>query len=202
MGIFSFLQRPKSDEAARAIVRDFVLTSLLYRKEIDHGDDKQSADAGAEVAYLLLHLLDREIFSTFGASKRNQVFDRIAQAVIADYTKAVLRPETPPHMLFEVAKQMQDTLNARQQIYAKCRSLLGDEFPGVGSMAYAFCFFVHRALGRTKRNDINDILVGEMKLSDSDLRDFPGVEAALPAAVWIAIALKNVEMQKHLKYLA
>jgi hypothetical protein len=64
--------------------------------------------------------------------------------------------------------------------------------------------FVSSSIARSVgRNEATlTILAGETKLSDSDLRDFPDVDAALRAAVWIATALKNVGMRKHLKYLA
>lgn len=198
MGILSFFRKPKPDEAARSIVEKFVWASLLYRKELAHPDDKRSADAGAEVAYLLLHLLDAEIFARFGASYRDKVFDRIAQNVIAAYTKAVLRPETPPDLLFEAAKQMQDTLNSRQMTYAKCRSLYGEMFPGFGSMVFAFCFFVHRALGQTNRTDVDNILAGE---KTSDLSDFPDSQTVLRGAVWIGSTLKTLRMLDEAKYL-
>src|SRR3972149_2807465 len=149
MSIFSLFRKP--EVTAQSIGEKLVRASLLYRKELAHSDNNQSADAGVEVAYLVLHLLDREIFVRFGASQRDVLFDPIAQNVIASYAKAALSPETPEAVVFETAKRMQDTLNSRQLTYAKCRSLLGEKFPGIGTMVFAFCFFVHRALGRTNR---------------------------------------------------
>ena len=202
MGILSLFRKPSSEEAARFLVEHIVLASLLYRKELAHPDDQRSADAGVEVAYLLLHLLDRELFGRFGASRREVLFDPIAQAVVARYTKAVLRPETPSDLLFDAAKQMQDTLNERQMTYAKCESLLGDPFPGIGTMVFAFCFFVHRALGRTNRTDVDDILAGDKsKLSQADLSDFPDAEFVFRGAVWIGSILKPLRLQDQAKYL-
>lgn len=201
MGIFSFFRKPKPEEAARTIVEKFVFASLLYGKELAHHDNQQSANAGVEVAYLLLHLLDREICARLGTSRRDVLFDSISQNVIASYASAVLRPETPPDLLFEAAKQMQDTLNLRQITYSRCSSLLGEAFPGIGSMVFAFCFFVRRALGQTTRTDVDDILAGEKTISESDQCNFPDVETALRGAVWIGSTLKTLRMQDDVKYL-
>ena len=201
MGIFSFLRKPKPEEAARSIVEKFVFASLLYGKEHAHPDNQQSADAGVEVAYLLLHLLDREICARLGTSRRDALFDSIAQNVIASYAKAVLRPETPPDLLFEAAKQMQDTLNLRQMTYARCHSIFGENSSGIGTMVFAFCFFVHRALGRTNRTDVDEILAGEKFNFESDRKDFPDLETNLRSAVWIASTLKALRMQHDAKYL-
>lgn len=201
MGIFSFFQKPKPDEAARSIAEKFVIASLFYAKEVKHDNNQQSANAGAEVAYLLLHLLDREIFAQLSKSRRGVFFDSISQNVIASYSKAVLRPETPPNLLFETAKQMQDTLNSRQITYSRCRSLLGEPFPGIGSMAFAFCFFVRRALGQPTRMDADDILAGEKNISDADEANFPNAETAYRGAEWIGATLKTLRMQDEVKYL-
>jgi len=204
MGIFSFFRRPTPEEATRSIVEKFVLASLLYSKELAHPDNQQSADAGAEVAYLLLHLLDAEIFARFGTPRRDAIFDSIAQNVIVAYTKSVLRPETPLNLLFEAAKQMQDTLNSRQITYARCRSFLGGEggFPGIGTMVFAFCFFVHRALGRTNRTDVDDILAGEKTIPESDGRsDFPDIETLLYGVAWLGPMIKTIQIQNDTKYL-
>ena len=169
--------------------------------ELEHQDNQQSANAGAEVAYLLLHLLDREIFAQLSPSQSGVYFDSIAPNVITSYAKAVLRPETPPHLLFETAKQMQDTLNSRQITYSRCRSLLGEPFPGIGSMAFAFCFFVRRALGQPTQMDVDDILAGEKNISDADQGNFPNPETAFHEAVWIGSTLKALRIYDDVKNL-
>lgn len=198
MSFLSLFRKPTPEETAQSIVDKLVRASLLYRNELAHSDRSQSAAAGIETAYLVLHLLDREIFARFGES-RDILFDPIAQTVIASYAKATLPPETPESVVFGEAKGMQDTLNSRQLTYAKCRSLYGDQFPSTGTMIFAFCFFVHRALGKTNRFNVDEILAGEKKMSESDRKDFPDIESILRGAAWIGSILKSVRIQKDAK---
>lgn len=201
MSLLTIFRRPNSADTARSIGEKIVQASLLYREELARSGSNQAAEAGIEVAYVVLHLLDREIFARFGASQRNTLFDPIAQRVIASYVKATLDPNTSEGLAFEVASRMQDTLNSRSLTYAKCRSVFGDTFPSVGTMVFAFCFFVHRALGRTNRFDVAEILAGERQLSETDLKDFPSVEEILRSAAWIGSILKSSKIQRDAKYL-
>ena len=208
MSILSFFRKPSSEEAARFLVEQIVLACLLYSKELAESkgmietNDQRSASAGIEVAYLLLHLLDMELFAQVEASRRDALFDPIAQAVIVSYLKAALRPETPTDLKLSAAVQMQETLNERQITYSKCHSVFGDSFPGIGTMIFAFCFFVRRALGQTNRIDFEDILSGDKdKFSEANSGDFPDAKTAFSGAVWIGAALKSLKLQEYAKYL-
>lgn len=94
-----------------------------------------------------------------------------------------------------------NTLNLRQSIYAQCESLVGESFPGKGTMVFAFCFFVHRALGHTDRNDVDDILIGKSDLSNSDLEDFPELPVIMQAAITVGSMVSALRIPDDLKHL-
>lgn len=199
MGFFSLFRRQKPEEVYRSIAQKIVLASLRYRQDLSAPNNRLSADAGAEMAYLLLHLVDREAFRLLGASRRGAVFDEISTTVIADYASAVLN--TQQDVRLHVAAQMTNTLNSRQSIYAQCDSLIDGPFPSRGTMVFAFSFFVHRALGHTARTDVGDILTGKRDVSDADLNDFPDLRAELQTAYSVGLTLKALRISDDLKYL-
>jgi hypothetical protein len=153
MVLFSLFRKARPEVVCQSIARKIMLASLVYRKDFIKDSHKAAADAGAEVAYFLLHVLDVQMFDPLGAKAHDAVFDQVAQQVIADYAKAVLRSETPNSEIVRLAVQMLETLNARQLVYSKCPSFMGNGFPSVGLRVFALAFFVHRALGRTVRTD-------------------------------------------------
>jgi hypothetical protein len=202
MGLFSRFSKPAPEEVYRTVAQKIVAASLSYRLDLPAQNNKLSADVGAEVAYFLLHVVDREAFRLLGVARRDTVFDEIAKIVISDYARAVLTPNTPDDVLLKVAVQLMDTMNSRQSIYAQCKSLLGEPLPGhKGTMLFALCFFIHRALGETNRADVDDILTGERDVDDSDLNDFPDIQVIFETAVRIGTMLTNLRIPDDLKRL-
>jgi len=153
------------------------------------------------MTYLLLHIVDREAFRLLGASLRDLVFDAISKIVIADYSKAVLNPNTPQDELFYVAEQMLIALNSRQLIYSQCTSLFGESFPSKGTMVFAFCFYVHRALGNTDRTDIDDVLIGKRDINDSNINDLPDLPVILQTTISIGATLTALCLSDDLNHL-
>ncbi len=202
MGLFSIFRKRTPEDVYRSVAQKIVLASLRYRQDLSAPNHQLSADAGAEMVYLLLHFVDREAFQLLGTSQRDTVFDEISKIVIADYASSVLITNAPQDALLHVAEQMMNALGSRQSIYAQCDSLVGGEgFPSRGTMVFAFCFFVHRALGNTTRSDVDDILIGKRDLSDSDLDDFPDLRATLHAAIFVGSTLEALRIPNDLKYL-
>lgn len=202
MGLFTRFSKRAPEEVYRTVAQKIVAASLRYRLDLPAPNNKLSADAGAEVAYFLLHVVDREAFRLLGVSRRDTVFDEIAKIVISDYARAVLTPNTPDDILLKVAVQMMDTMNSRQLIYAQCKSLLGEPLPGHrGTMLFALCFFIHRAFRKTDRADVDDILTGERDVGDSDLNDFPDIQVIFETAVRIGTMLANLRIPDDLKRL-
>lgn len=202
MGLFSLSSKQAPEEVYRTVARKIVTASLRYRLDLSASNNKRSADAGAEMAYFLLHIVDRETFRLQGASRRDSVFDEISKIVISDYARTVLTTNAPDNVLLEVATDMMEMLNSRQSIYAQCTSLLGESLPGhKGTMLFALCFFVHRALGKTDRTDVDGILTGKRDLSDSDLSDFPGIQVIFEAANVVGTTLTNLRIPDDLKRL-
>lgn len=208
MGFFSLFRKPRPEDVYRSVAQKIVAASLHYRLNLPAAErtkkgHKPSADAGAEMAYLLLHFVDKTAFDILGVSRRDTVFDQIATIVIADYARAVLKPETPEEVISHVAEQMLEILNERQMIYAQCDSLVDEEmsFPSRGTMVFAFSFFVHRALGHTRRTDVDDILTGKRNVSRSELDDFPDPEVLIQAAASVVSTLTTLGLPQDLKYL-
>jgi len=100
------------------------------------------------------------------------------------------------------AELMMNIITLRQSIYAQCESFAEEPYPGKGTMVFAFCFFVHRALGYTDREDVNDLLTGKHDLAESDLNDFPEPPEIMDAAITVgsvASELRILDDLKHLK---
>ena len=201
MGLFSLFSKRKPEEIYRSIAQKTVVAALRYRQDISAPNNKVSADAGAEMLYLLLHLVDRQAFGLLGTSQRDAVFDEVSQIAVADYARAILNVNAPQNVLIHNAEQMMNTLNLRQSIYAQCESLVGESFPSKGTMVFAFRFFVHRVLGHTDRNDVDDILTGKRDLSDSDLEDFPKLSDIMQAAITVGTMVSALRIHDDLKHL-
>lgn len=201
MGLFSFFSKRKPEEVYQSIAKKIVVAALHYRQEIEASNNKISADAGAEIIYVLLHLVDRQTFGLLGASRRDTIFDEVSQIAVADYAGAVLNANAPQDLLIQNAEQMMETLNSRQSIYAQCESLVGGSFPSKGTMVFAFSFFVHRVFGHTDRNDVEDILVGRRDLDNTDLEDFPDLPDIMQAAATVGSMVNALRIQDELKHL-
>ena len=178
-----------------------MLSSLQFRQGLDAPDNKHSADAGAELIYLLLNLLDQTAFGELGASGRDEVFDNVLLIVLDDYVSAIANTDMP-HELQEVIKEeMIKEMNARQSIYSQCESFSGDYFPSKGTMIFAFSFYVHKALGNTKRTDVDEILIGNQDIGDSDIEDFPELTDVLEKVLSVISILESLKIPKELNHL-
>lgn len=201
MGLFSVFSKQKPEEVYRSIAQKFVVASLRYRQDISAPNNKVSADAGAEMIYLLLHILDRQVFGQLGASHRDIVFDEVTQIAVEDYASAILNEDAPEDLLISIISQMMSTLSSRQSIYGQCESLTGESWPSKSTIIFAFCFFIHRALGHTVRNDVDDILSGIGELSESDVEDFPDPLETIETAQIAGTLLDVLQIQNDLKQL-
>jgi hypothetical protein len=201
MGLFSLFSKRKPEEIYQSLAKKIVVSALLYRQEIEAPDDKRSADAGAELIYLLLHLLDRQAFDQLGATGRDTVFDEVSQIAVADYAGAIFNANTPQDVIIDSVEQMMSTLNSRQSVYAQCDSLAGEMFPGKGTMIFALSFYVHQALGNTDRTDVEDILIGKNELRKSDMKDFPSVPEVMNTAITVGSLMIELKIPGELKHL-
>tara|TARA_R110000823_G_scaffold65704_1_gene154023 strand:- start:833 stop:1441 length:609 start_codon:yes stop_codon:yes gene_type:complete len=201
MGLFSLFSKKKPHEVYQALAKKIVLSSLQFRQGLDAPDNKHSADAGAELIYLLLNLLDQTAFGELGASGRDEVFDNVLLIVLDDYVSAIANTDMP-HELQEVIKEeMIKEMNARQSIYSQCESFSGDYFPSKGTMIFAFSFYVHKALGNTKRTDVDEILIGNQDIGDSDIEDFPELTDVLEKVLSVTSILESLKIHKELNHL-
>lgn len=199
MGLFSFFGSKSPEEVYSSIAKSIVVSALLYSKELGAENNKHAADAGAEVVYFLLHILDRAAFATLGSEKRSTVFDEVSEIALDDYTKATLS-SAPIELQLKIKTHMLQTLDVRQNIYGQCESLAG-KLAERGTMVFAFSFYVHRAMELTQRNDVDEILVGNQDVTISDGDTFPDFSTNLHNAAWIGNVIKELEFEKDLKYL-
>lgn len=201
MKFYSLFRKLTPEEIYKLIATKIVLAALNYSKNIPASNNKISADAGAEMIYLLLHLVDRQALSLLGASRRDTIFDEVWKITVADYINAILDVNAPQNVKINIAEQMMNTLNSRQSIYAQCKSLTGKPFPSKGTMVFAFSFFVHRVLGHTERNDVDDILVGKRDISYSDIDDFPDIPDVIKNAIRVGVWVGELRIQDYLRQL-
>jgi hypothetical protein len=157
------------------ITKDIVLSSLRYREYIETTNNQYSADAGAEIAYFLLHMLDRQLLEDVGASARDKIFDKIVIKVLCDYVGAVLEPETPSEVVLQLGTSMFQTLNERQRVYSNCKCLTSKGFSHAarGSIVFALSFYIHKALRKANKDNVEEILFGKRDIDISEIDDFP-----------------------------
>ena len=191
--LFSLIGKRKSEQAYQALAHRIVLAALPP-------DKKVSADAGAEIVYLLLHLVHRQAFEQLGAPQRDTVLDEVSRLALTGYTNAVLGENAQQDALIQNARQMMSTLKSRQSIYAQCESIFGEKFPDNGTMVFALSFFVYRAMGYTDRNDVDEILTGKRDISDSELEDFPKPPEIMATASAMELIVDELQTPRDLTF--
>jgi len=203
MGILSIFRKPAAEEIYQEIASRIIISSFQYRSDLDEDDNKLSADAGAEFVYLLLHIVDRTAFELFGPKRRDEILEEISKIVIANYCKRVIGPETPKAVVFDMAVRMFNDINKRQLIYSQCTSVIGKSpFPASkGTMVRALAYFVHFALQRTSRTDVDEILCGQKDIAGDDVKDFPDFEQTTTLAIHVGTAIGAIEIKDLLKKL-
>ena len=92
-------------------------------------------------------------------------------------------------------------MNDRQSTYAVCQSLTGDPWPSRGTMVFACGYFIHRALGRTDRTDVDEILRGDRDVTEADMDVFPDNEQTLKLAIYIGNCAAELRLADSLKRL-
>lgn len=192
--LFACFRHSKSKENNQALAQKIVLAARV-------SGNKYSVDAGAEIVYMLLHLIDRQVFSKLGAPERAMVFDEFSEITITDYTLNAFHADASQNDLMDKAEQMMRTLKSRQSIYAQCKSLFGESFPNNGTIIFALSFFVYRALGHTDRNDVDDILTGRRDICGSDKSDFPEAAEIMAAACAVESIIDGLQLESDLKHL-
>ena len=201
MSLLSFLSKPSPEDIYQELASKIVLFSLKYREEINEPNSKLSADAGAEIAYFLLHLVDRNASQLCGLSKGDEIFDQIAKRTFADYSLAVIKSNAPKDIISKLVMQMMDDFNDRQIIYSQCDSFLRDSLPSKGTMMFALSFFIYRALKKTDRYDVDDILCGKREITKAENDDFPDFEQSMYDTIKVGNYINALQIPKILKKL-
>ena len=115
MGMLSFFRKSTHQKISKSLADKIFLCALKYRDSIEDEESLQlTADAGAEYAYLLLHIVDRLAFKILGKDGRNLIYDEVSRIVLDNYCRALLRPSTPENKIHYLFQKMQTDLNARQ----------------------------------------------------------------------------------------
>ncbi len=200
MNLYGLFHKKEPEDIYVQITQEIVIKSLLFRAEVDTQNNQYSADAGAEILYFLLHQFDRQLFRDVGPEFRERIFDTIAIKVLGDYIQGTLKPETPTEIIHNLCKSMLDTLNERQRIYSKCKCLMVKGIGAAkGSVVFALSFYIHKALRKTKRNNVDEILCGEKDIVMSELDDFPDFEETSKTCIYAMNALiESVKIWKKL----
>lgn len=202
MGMLSFFRKSTHQEISKSIANKIVLCALKYRDSIEDDVSLQfTADAGAEYAYLLIHLADLLAFKVLGEDGRILIYDEVSKLVLDGYCKAVLRPSTPESKILALSYQMRSDLNDRQLIYSQCKSLTGDPFPSRGTLIFALGYFKHLALKRTDQKNVDDILCGKRNMTKAESNVFPDMDDVVLLSVHFLNSIKFVGIENKLKRL-
>lgn len=209
MGLFTLFRKRNAEDVISAVSQDVVTAAITARNVLTDNNDPRSSQVCSEVVYLLLHLVDRELFKLFGQKGRDHFLDRIVERVLAVYVLSVLTHQMPQVDATELGGTMLKTFNSRQQTYANCTSILGEggseatsmTFPRPGSMVFALCFFIRKSLGQTVAKDPEEILAGKADISSIDLQTIPDIESLVRGAIFIGATMKEIRLGASLKQL-
>ncbi len=201
MGIMSLFRKRLPEDVYKEIASKIVISSLAYRGKLVETNPQLTGDAGAEIAYLLLHLVDRTAFQVLRTPQRDETIDAISKIVIGDYSRALFRPTTPSDVVVSTGMKMLDDMNNRQSIYAACQSFTGDPWPSRGTMVFACGYFIHKALGKTDRTGVDGILRGERDVTEANMGAFPDTEDALKLAIYVGTCAEELKLAEVLKKL-
>jgi hypothetical protein len=198
MSIFNFFHKLNSEDVCDLFTKDIVISALRYGNAIETANNQYSVDVGAEIVYFLLHMFDRQLFKEVGPEARKKILDKIAIKVLGDYIIAVLKPETPIEIAEKLGESMLDTFNERQRIYSNCKCLMVKGNPWAkGSTIFALSFFIHKALRKTNRDNVDEILWGERDIVISELDDFPDCRDTTLVCIYASnILIESAKMWK------
>lgn len=191
------------DELALKIITSSFMfpDSVNFIKETDVIDE-QKINSGKEIVYFLLHILDRETFQMLGQIDRDKLINEVTQRTISGYCKTVLKEDTPLNFIKDMACHMLDTFNERTILYHRCQSVIDEKNPfSAGTMVFALSFYIHKALGLTNRDDVDDMLCGKRKFEKSDMSDFPMFTQELEISIYLGNILSKWQINKTLKHL-
>lgn len=185
------------------LIKRIVFLALFYRSKLNC-DIQKSTDASSELIYFLLHIIDRQLFSLYGADKRDEIYDKLSNELIVEFSGALLKGNAPMDAKRQLATSMRvkmlDDLNYRQEIYSKCESVFGEKFPSAGTMIFALAFYIHKALGKTNIDNVDTILTGERRIEKEELTNFPSVEDVLALCMYMAdVVIEKLEINKCLQ---
>ena len=207
MNILSLFRKHSPEDIYDELALKIIYLSLAFPtfvnfiKEID-ATDEQKENSGKEIAYFLLHILDRHAFQVLGQIGRDKAINEVTKRVISGYCKCVLREDTPLSLIQDLTCHMLSTFNERTILYHRCQSVIDKENPFVkGTMVFALSFYIHKALGRTNRDDVDDILYGMRNLEESDMHDFPMFTQEMEISIYIGNVLAEWQINKSLKHL-
>lgn len=68
-------------------------------------------------------------------------------------------------------------------------------------MEFALSFYIYKALGKTNRDNIENILTGKEKVKKEDLVDLPNYSQTITDSIFIRNALNSSKMPKLIKEL-
>jgi hypothetical protein len=185
----------KSEELYEGLAQSIIVCAMKYREKLEEPNNQYSADAGAEIMYFLLNVFDRYLFKKFSPQGRDEIFDNVSMRAIAHYGKAVLKSDSLPNIIESVCVSMMNALSERQESYSKCATYFSDGIclSGQGSMLFALKFYIHRALRKTERKDLDeDLLCGKRAYDISDNRDFPKPQDAGKLEIFAMCTMTNI----------
>jgi len=201
MNLLDLFRRKTPEQSLFELRNIAVIGALSFRTHTDEKNNQLSANAGAELLYFILHIIDVAMHQGLQPNKRADYFNFLTIDAIRNYANAILTADALEELQASVKETMLRRFNSRQLTYSRCTSIAGEILPSPGSKMFALSFFVHRALGRTDRVRFDDILAGTEKIKESEFSDFPGVENTLLWSAFAAGIIKAIKLPSAIRSL-
>jgi hypothetical protein len=116
--MFPFLKRTTPESLALAFGREITNIAVEFRSFIPESiSSKSAASAGAEVGFLLLHILDRKAFKVLGPDRRNTLVDQAVFSFNYNYAKDVLNDKAPEEFIVKYTASLANLHYARGRVY-------------------------------------------------------------------------------------
>lgn len=198
--LFFCFRKSSPENIYREISSKIIISSLSFGQEIDEINNKLSSDACAEFVYFLAHIVLRLVSELYDVKKAKQIYEEISKRTIIDYCNAVLAVDTPDYITEGLKDQMFKDIKSRQMLYSKCKTIT-DHFQSKETMIFALSFLINKALKRTSRNDILEIITGQKEINKSDLKDLPSFCECTKVSIYAGIAINSLNLKKFMKKL-
>jgi hypothetical protein len=201
MSLFDLFRKKTPLQVLVELRHAVVVSSLAFRKHAGEDANDLTAAAGAELLCFLVHVADQFMNRELSTPDYKSYSEILILDSIKHYADAILIANAPDKLRRTTKQDLLSRFNSGQSVYSKCTLLTDDGVPTPGTKLFALAFFVHRALGHTRRTDLDGVLIGEVPITEADYGQFPGSDRIFLLAAYAGEALKSMELRKRVRAL-